>query len=106
MGAGFQKTGAHADSSGVSTLSTVNTITNETLTYAPAVLAGVQVAETTGASGSSKLQAVVNGVLAASQAGEAVPNATVAGISALVNLVVSIFNATGIFSHKAAAPSA
>lgn len=90
----------------MSTLSTVNTITSDTLVYAPAVLAGVQAAEVSAAPGTTKLQAVVNGVLAASQAGEAVPNATVAGISMLVNLVVSIFNATGLFSHKAATPAA
>lgn len=82
---------------------TISAITTQTLTYAPAVIAGVQAAETTGASGTSKLQAVVNGVLAGSQALEGAPNPDVAGIAALVNLFVSIFNATGIFSHKKAA---
>lgn len=83
--------------------STISAITTQTLTYAPAVIAGVQAAETTGASGTSKLQAVVNGVLAGSQALEGAPNPDVAGIAALVNLFVSIFNATGIFGHKAKA---
>jgi hypothetical protein len=82
---------------------TVAAITTDTLTYTPAVIAGVQAAEVTGASGPTKLQAVVNGVLAGSAALEATPNSNVAAIAALTNLIVSIFNATGIFSHKKAA---
>jgi hypothetical protein len=79
----------------------VASITSNTLAYAPAVLAGIQVAETSPAPGTTKLQAVVNGILGGSQVLEGTPNPTVAGIAALVNLFVSILNATGVFNHKA-----
>lgn len=78
----------------------VNVITTQTLAYAPAVLAGIQAAELSAASNETKLQSVVNGVLAGSGALESSTNPEVAGIAALTNLFVSIFNATGIFSHK------
>lgn len=84
----------------MSTSTAVTAITTQTLAYAPAVLAGVSVAEQSNAPGATKLQAVVNGVLGTSQALESAPNPDVAGISALVNLFVSILNATGVFSHK------
>ena len=82
----------------------ITQITTQTLAYAPAVLAGIQVAEQSTASGASKQQAVVNAVLAGSGALEAAPNANVAGIAALVNLFVSIFNSLGLFNHKPAPP--
>lgn len=78
---------------------TIAAITSNTLSYAPAVVAGVQAAEITGASGATKQQAVINGILAGSQALEIAPNPNVAAIAALINLFVSIFNATGIFHH-------
>lgn len=81
---------------------TIAAITTQTLTYTPAVIAGVQAAETSLASGPSKQQAVINAILAGSQAAEGVPNPNVAAIAALVNLTVSIFNALGLFKHKAA----
>lgn len=89
----------------------VTTITNETLQYAPAVLAGVQAAETaTGATGQSKHDAVLNGVLAGIQVGSgALAQAStgqVAAISGLINLFVSIFNSLGIFKHNSAAGGA
>lgn len=86
----------------MSVTSTVTAITTQTLSYAPAVAAGVQAAELSNASGDTKLEAVVNGVLAISGATEQSTNPEVAGISLLVNLFVSIFNATGIFNHKSA----
>lgn len=89
----------------MSTASTINTITTQTLSYAPAVIAGVQAAELSGASGETKAQAVVNAVLAGSGAAESATNPNVAGIASLVNLFVSIFNATGLFSHKATVPA-
>lgn len=82
--------------------STVNAITANEIAYAPAVLAGVQVAETSSASGASKAQAVINGIISGSLALESAPQPSVAGIAALVNLTVNILNALGIFSHKAA----
>lgn len=82
---------------------TIAAITNDTLSYAPATLAAVLAAEQSKAAGSDKLQAVVDGVLGGTQALEASPNPNVAAISALANLFVSIFNATGLFSHKSTA---
>lgn len=86
----------------MSTTPIVTQITSGTIAYAPAVLAGIQAAELSSASSETKQQAVVNAVLAGSQALEGAPNANVAGVAALVNLFVSIANATGLFSHKKA----
>jgi hypothetical protein len=87
----------------MSTLSTVNSITTQTVSYAPAVLAGIQAAEATQAGGASKqaavVQAVLNGVEVGSGDLAQSSNPTVAGVAALVNLFVSIFNSLGIFKH-------
>lgn len=80
--------------------STVTQIDNQVLTYVPAVLAGVQAAEQSGASGQSKKQAVLDGVLAGAKAGESVQIPQVAAISGLIDLIVSIFNALGVFKKK------
>lgn len=85
---------------------TVAAISSNVTAYTPAVIAGVQAAEVSGQQGASKLQTVVNAVLGTAGALEQSSNPNVAAISALVNLVVSIFNSTGIFSHKSAAASA
>jgi len=81
---------------------TIAAIDNSVIAYTPAVIAGVQAAEASSASGGTKLQAVVNGVLGTTGALESNPNPNVAAVSALVNLFVSIFNATGLFGHKSA----
>lgn len=92
----------------MSTLSTINAINNQTLQFAPAVLAAVQAVEAVAPNmpGADKHTLVVNQVLAGVQAGSASAagssNATVAGISGLINLFVSILNATGIFNRKPA----
>ena len=65
----------------MSTASTINAITTTELAYTPAVLAGVQVAETAIAAGDTKAQAVVNGSLVGSQALESAPQPSVAGIA-------------------------
>jgi len=78
----------------------ISAIDTQVLNYAPAVLAGVQAAEMTAASGPSKFQAVLAGILAGSQAAEAIPIPNVQGIAALVNLSVTILNMLGAFSHK------
>lgn len=80
---------------------TVNDITSQIVTYTPAVVAGVQAAEVSGASGESKLTAVIDGIQKGSQVAEGIPVPSVAAIAGLVNLVVSIFNALGVFKHKA-----
>lgn len=86
----------------MSVATTVNQITSVELQFVPAVLAGVQAAEATGAPGHAKAQAVIDGVIAGSGAlaGQAGVQPTVAGIAALVNLTVSILNALGIFKKK------
>jgi hypothetical protein len=81
---------------------TIAAVNAQTLTYVPAVLAGVQAAEQSAGNGASKKQAVVNAILIGARAAEATPNPNVAGIAALVDLVVSILNSTGVFSHKSA----
>ncbi len=85
---------------------TLATITNDVAGYTPAVLAGVQAAEQSTAGGSTKLQAVVNGVLGTTGALETNTNPNVAAVSALANLIVGIFNALGIFGHKSAPAAA
>lgn len=82
------------------TVQAVSMIDTQVATYAPAVIAGVQAAEHSGASGNDKKQAVIDAVLAGSQAAEGAPVPQVAAIAGLVNLVVSIFNSLGIFKHK------
>jgi len=90
----------------MSVAATVQNITATEIAYAPAVLAGVQAAETSNAAGSAKAQAVIDGIIAGSAAASGVASPTVAGISALVNLTVSILNALGVFSHKPKAATA
>lgn len=87
-----------APTSGVVTA--VNNITSQMVTYAPAVLAGVQVAEQSTASGSDKKSAVLGGILAGAKIEEASTNPAVASISALIDLTVSILNSLGVFGHK------
>lgn len=93
----------------MSTTAAINTITTNTLQYAPAVLAGIQAAEAVApsASGSSKQVAVVSSVLQGIEVGsgalESSPNPTVASVALLVNLFVSIFNSLGIFKKTATA---
>ncbi len=76
-------------------------IDHQVLTYAPAVIAGVQAAESTGAPGQTKFQAVLAGILAGSQVAEGIPIPNVQGVAALINLSVFIINAIGAFRHKA-----
>ena len=81
---------------------TIAAVNSNVLAFTPAVMAGVMAAEQSGADGATKQQAVVNAVLGTSGVLESNTNPNVAGIAGLVNLVLSIFNATGIFSHKKA----
>ncbi len=84
----------------MSIVSTVNQIDTETLAYAPTAIAGILAAEQTAASGGSKKQAVIDGILAGAKVGETVPIPQVAAISGMIDLFVSIFNALGLFRHK------
>lgn len=81
-------------------VATVNQITSQVTSFAPAVITGVQAAEQSSASGQNKKAAVLAGIQAGAAAGEAIPIPQVAAISALVDLVVSIFNGLGLFQHK------
>lgn len=86
------------------------------LTLLPGVLTGVKAIEDHAAavhaaggpnlSGADKKNLVVTSILAgvqvAAQAGEQIPNPYVATISALIDGVVAIFNASGVFNHKPA----
>lgn len=85
----------------MSVTSTVTAIDQGILTYVPAVIAGVQAAEVSGAAGDLKAKAVMDGIQVGSQALAQVNQPNVAAIAGLINLVVSIFNALGVFNHKA-----
>jgi hypothetical protein len=83
-------------------LSTINQITSQTLTYAPAVAAAVTAAQQIrnadpSVTGPMAQHAVVSSVLTGIEVGsgalESSPNQTVAGIAQLVNLFVSLFQA-------------
>jgi hypothetical protein len=83
----------------MSAIPSATAITLAEQNYLPAVIAGVQAAEMTGQAGPAKMQAVLNALGASSQALEGNPDATVAGLAAMVHVVVAIFNATGFFGH-------
>lgn len=83
-------------------VSTINKIDNAALTYAPMVIAGIQAAEVSGAAGSDKKAAVVDGILAGAQAAEGLSSPSAAAIGSMVDLFVSIFKALGTFKSKAA----
>ena len=83
---------------------TVDQINHATLTYAPAVIAGVQAAEVSGASGSNKKQAVLDGILAGAKLGENMPIPQVAAISGMIDMFVTIFNSLGLFKKSSPVP--
>lgn len=79
------------------TTTTVQLITTDILEFAPAVIAGVTAAETTGAPGADKQTRVLNGVLAGSDVlATDTAHPLVAGIAMLINLIASI-----LYPHKA-----
>lgn len=73
--------------------STVTAITTQTLTYAPAVYAGVMAVDEEAISGQDKFDAVLNGVIGTSSVLATTPNPQVAGIAALINLFASLVKA-------------
>jgi hypothetical protein len=89
----------------MSLLTITQKIEQSIASYLPATLAAVLAVEAAAHQlpGTTKLQTVVNVVLAASQAAEGVPVPGVAAIAGLANLLVSILNSTGVF-NKGAAP--
>ncbi len=84
--------------------STVTRITNQELLYTPVILHAVQAAQASNADGETKKAAVLAVTLAAAQGLESNPNPNVAAIAALIDLTVSIFKATGLFSRKSKQP--
>jgi hypothetical protein len=92
-----------------SVLNVVSKINAATMTYAPGVLGSVLAVE--GAvhqsiPGTAKKQLVIDAISAGAKAAQNVPIPEVQWIATLVDLFVSILNATGLFKHgqsKAAA---
>ena len=84
----------------MSVVNTVTQIDSQIMAYTPAVMAGVTAAEASSQSGSNKKQAVLSAIQAGTKVGETIPVPQVAAISGLIDLVVSIFNALGIFKHS------
>jgi len=84
---------------------TTNMITAETLTYAPAVLAGVQAMEAMAPTAANPIKQsavvqAVTGIEVVSGALEASPNPTVASVAILVNLFCALIKA---FRHQSSA---
>lgn len=73
------------------------------LTYLPVVLKGVVAVEQSigsEAPGAAKKTIVVDAIIAGAKSAETATDPNVAGISTLVDTVVSSLNATGVFSHS------
>lgn len=90
----------------MTTQSAIEQITQQIPNYIPAAIAAVQVVEAVAptASGADKQQAAVNAIIAGSgvlATSANVPGA-VSAIAGLVDIVVSIMNAFGVFSHESA----
>jgi flagellar biosynthesis protein FliQ len=78
---------------------TIAAINTQTLAFAPAVLAAIQAVEAADPHipGTSKRQIVLDSIVGVAKVGETIPNANVAGISLMIDMFVSIFNAAGKF---------
>jgi hypothetical protein len=74
------------------------------LQYAPYVTTAVQAIETSnsGLPGATKKQLVLAAITTAAKVGEAVPEPHVAVISALIDTIVNLLNAAGVFGKPAA----
>ena len=94
----------------MSTAAAINTVSAETLQYAPLALAAVTGVEQAakGLPGETKAQIALGVLTASAQVGAAVPSPTVEAISGFALLIaqlVGILNASGVFTHsKAPAP--
>lgn len=75
--------------------------------YAPAVSSAVQAVEASSASlpNATKKQLVLAGLTAAAKVGEAVPEAHVALVSELIDIIVEVLKGAGVFG-KVAVPVA
>jgi hypothetical protein len=90
----------------LSVLTTVNQITTQTATYAPALVLAAQAAGGTGQEKQSAVVRVLTGIEVGSGALENSPNPTVASVALLVNMLVSLFKALRHPSFVAPAPTA
>jgi flagellar biosynthesis protein FliQ len=83
---------------------TVTAINQNTLLYAPQALSAITAIESAAAAlpGVTKKQIAVNVIQASAKVAEGIPVPSVAAIGLLVDLFVSILNATGIFRKKTA----
>ncbi len=90
---------------------TIDQINAETAKYAPAVLAGVLAVEkaAAGLPGQTKQEIVVNtivtGAQSAAKAAEGVSVPAVSAVGALVDIIVAILNAAGLFTHGNPGPA-
>lgn len=87
----------------------IQNINDQTLKYAPSVLATVAAVESAAAGlpGQTKADIALNIVMAGAAGASNVPIPQVQSIASLISLFVGILNATGIFRHKTPpAPSA
>lgn len=82
----------------------IQQITEETIKYAPltvqAIVAIEQAAK--GMPGQSKREIAIQTIQTSARVAQGVPNTSVAGIGALVDLLVTVFNATGLFTKAKA----
>lgn len=87
----------------MSLLSITDQINQEIAKYLPVTLTAVLATETAAhaQAGATKLQNVVNAVMAGTQVAEGVPVPQVAAIAGLANLLVTLLNSFGIFNHGA-----
>ncbi len=79
---------------------TANDVLTTTTVFAPVVMAGVQAAEQSDATGEDKRQAVIDGVNAAAEVMTGIPVPSVQAVGALIELFVTVFNKLGIFKKK------
>lgn len=88
----------------MSVATTVSKIDDETLKYAPQVLAQITTLEVSAADlpNQTKKQIALNAIIAGAHVGEGVPIPAVAGISELIDVFVSILKASGLFKSKPA----
>lgn len=75
----------------------------QALTYFPYVLASVKAVEDAAGAlpGATKKQIVLTSVVNVAKLGEQIPEPHVQLVSALIDSVVSVLNATGVFGHAA-----
>lgn len=78
------------------------------LQYLPYVTTAVQAVESTNGAlpGATKKQLVLSAITVAAKVGESVPEAHVAVISALIDTIVSLLNAAGVFGKTATSTTA